>query len=86
MELDPLVFSRRPGAHAVPLVAAIKERGKANSDELLTREYDEVGQEAFGTFILKECGFPFDRGASGSFDAILLHQFFARRRADHHAL
>ncbi len=59
-ELDPLFTTLK--AHAVPLVAAIKERGKANSDELLTRDYDEAAQEAFGTFILKECGFPFDRG------------------------
>ena len=34
-ELDPLFTTLK--AHGVPLVAAIKERGKPNSDELLTR-------------------------------------------------
>ncbi len=58
-DLDPIFETLKQ--HSIPLVAAIRERGKANSDDLLTRDYDEAGQEKFATFILKECGLPFDR-------------------------
>lgn len=57
--LDPLFETLK--RETVPLVAAIRERGKANSDELLTRDYDEAAQEQFSTYILAECGFPKDR-------------------------
>jgi carboxypeptidase Taq len=57
--LDPLFETLK--THTVPLVAAIREKGAPNSDELLTRDYDESAQEQFSTFILAECGFPKDR-------------------------
>ena len=59
-DLDP-VFETLKG-HCVPLVAAIQERGKKISDELLTRNYEIEKQREFCTYILKECGYPFDRG------------------------
>ncbi len=49
-------------AHGIPLVAAIQSRGKNISNEILTHNYDPAAQQAFCAFILKECGFPFDRG------------------------
>jgi carboxypeptidase Taq len=58
--LDPLFEKLK--AHGIPLVAAIAERGKKISDDLLTRNYDTAAQQAFCAFILKECGFPADRG------------------------
>jgi carboxypeptidase Taq len=59
-QLDPLFQTLRD--HTVPLLSAIQSRGKPNSDKLLTRGYDAAGQQAFSTFILKDCGFPSDRG------------------------
>lgn len=58
--LDP-IFAELKG-HGVPLVKAIGERGKKISDEMLTRNYDPAAQEKFCHYILKECGFSFERG------------------------
>jgi carboxypeptidase Taq len=59
-ELDPLFQTLKN--HSVALVAAIQERGRKISGDILTQTYDPAAQQAFCTFILKECGFPFDRG------------------------
>ncbi|HEY4330650.1 MAG TPA: carboxypeptidase M32 [Phycisphaerae bacterium] len=59
-DLGP-VFETLKG-HGIPLVAAIASRGKKITDDVLTRNYDPVTQKAFCDFILKECGFPSDRG------------------------
>ena len=59
-DLDPLFTTLKN--HGVKLVAAIQDRGRKISDEVLTRNYDPAVQQTFCHFILKECGFPFDRG------------------------
>ena len=59
-ELGPLFETLK--AHGIPLVAAIQSRGKKISADILTQHFDPAAQQAFCTFILKECGFPFDRG------------------------
>jgi carboxypeptidase Taq len=59
-DLDPLFTTLK--RHSVPLVAAIQQRGRKITDEILTQTYDPAAQQVFCTFILKECGFPFDRG------------------------
>jgi len=58
--LDPIFAALK--AHGVPLVGAIQQRGKKISDEILTRNYDPKAQEKFCHYILKECGFSFERG------------------------
>lgn len=59
-ELDPVFATLK--RHSVPLVAAIQERGKKITEEVLKRGYEKGAQEAFCRFILRECGFPFERG------------------------
>lgn len=59
-ELDPLFATLK--AHSVPLVEAIQSRGKKITEEVLTRGYEVAGQEKFCRYILRECGFPFERG------------------------
>ncbi|HVT79752.1 MAG TPA: carboxypeptidase M32 [Phycisphaerae bacterium] len=58
-DVDPLFETLKK--HAIPLVAAIQSKGKKITDEVLTRNYAQPGQEQFCRYILKECGFPEDR-------------------------
>ena len=59
-DLDPLFETLKK--HGIPLVAAIAERGRKNSADLLTKNFDVEGQKKFCAFILGQCGFPADRG------------------------
>jgi len=58
--LDPIFADLKK--ETIPLVAAIKEHADRVSEEPLTRDYDPAAQQTFATQILKDCGFPFDRG------------------------
>ncbi|HVS70122.1 MAG TPA: carboxypeptidase M32 [Phycisphaerae bacterium] len=58
--LDPLFTQLKK--FTAPLVARIVEHAGRVSDAVLTRDYDEAAQQAFGRKILTACGFPWDRG------------------------
>jgi carboxypeptidase Taq len=58
--LDPLFAELKK--ETVPLVNAITAVADRVSDEVLTRDYEEEAQQAFGRKILTACNFPWERG------------------------